>query len=786
MKGLQRKLVKDLAGSKVTFLALTAVILLGVAFFNAGSLGYYNLKHSYDYSYQTLAFADFTVKVAEAPVEAIESLKSIPGVKAVSGRVNSDIPLTIPGNEAKTLLARVITMPSGSHPSVNDVKVEEGSYFQANEINPLMVEKSLAKYHGLKPGDTVSLGIGDREIDFKVTGIATSPEYLWPAKSRQETFVSPETFGVVFVPQEAMTRLAGDSSINEFCVIVDKGADRGLIIKETENILEPYGIVGVVPAEEQPSNAILKIDLQEMGNMAQVFSMLFLVVGALVTYVVLTRIVYKQSSQIGMMRALGYSRREVLLHYLSFALIIGVAGAVAGTLAGYFLSEVVTRIYLKALELPFMSVGMPWMLIVEGLLVGIIPCLIAGSLPAYAASRLNPAEAMRTPAPARGRKLLLERPFHFLTRLSHLWKIPLRNIFRNRLRSLYTLLGVALGISLILVSFAFMDSINSFMALQFEKIQKYDAQITFAQPQPETMAGEVLSEGMYEKVEPVLQVPVSLEHEGKTYTTMAIGLSPEAELYGLYSSSGEKVTVSDRGILLSGALRKTLDVDVGDVINLDSASGIRQIEVAGFVKQPLGAFSYVTLEKAQDLIGGQPVIGGLMLDIKPQYAGTLRQIASKIPGTASVELTSETKAKVGERMSFNSNMVWIMFAFGVALASTIVFATIFISILERRREIATMRTLGESKGRIAEMITIENLILGFVGIIIGIPLAYMLALYCFSLLQTDMLSYSLVIFPRTYLLAIGVIILAMIISQIPAIRNVNRLDLARMINEHIT
>ena len=120
-----------------------------------------------------------------------------------------------------------------------------------------------------------------------------------------------------------------------------------------------------------------------------------------------------------------------------------------------------------------------------------------------------------------------------------------------------------------------------------------------------------------------------------------------------------------------------------------------------------------------------------------------------------------------------------------ALASTIVFATIFISILERRREIATMRTLGEGKDGIAEMITIENLILGFAGIIIGIPLGYMIAVYSFSFLQTDMLSYSLVIFPRTYLLAIGVVILAMIISQIPAIRNVNRLDLARMINEHI-
>jgi len=136
-------------------------------------------------------------------------------------------------------------------------------------------------------------------------------------------------------------------------------------------------------------------------------------------------------------------------------------------------------------------------------------------------------------------------------------------------------------------------------------------------------------------------------------------------------------------------------------------------------------------------------------------------------------------------MSFNSNMVWIMFAFGVALASTIVFATVFISILERRREIATMRTLGEGKHGIAEMITIENLILGFAGIIIGIPLGYMIAVYCFSLLADRYAVLQSGYLPRTYLLAIGVVILAMIISQIPAIRNVNRLDLARMINEHI-
>jgi putative ABC transport system permease protein len=783
MNKLQRNLFRDLAASKGLFLAVTVVILLGVAIFDASSTGYHNLKSSYDYSYETLRFADFTVEVVAAPAETADELKSITGVEAVSSRISTDLPLTLPGDEAKHVLVRAISLPSGSHPAVNDVKVEQGSYFRGDEGNVILVEHSFAEYHKLNPRDSVQLTLDDREITFEVAGIVTSPEYILPAKSRQELLVSPESFGVIFVPRETLASLMGDSVVNEFCVIVAEGADRAAVIAEAEALLAPYGIMEIVTAEEQASNAALSIDIHEMGNMAQVYPLLFLIVGALVTYTLLARIVFNQRTQIGLMRAMGYSRKEVLIHYLSFALIIGVAGAVAGTVAGYLLSRVVTGIYTTALGLPYTRIDMEWLVIVEGLLLGIVPCVAAGILPALAASRLRPAEAMRTPAPAAGRKLFIEQIFPFLARLSHQWKIPLRNIFRNRRRSLYTVMGVAFGIALILVSLTIMESIHSFMSFQFTEIQKYDAQIAFAEPQPVTLVNDVDDGGDFVKVEPVLQVPVRLEHEGKNYTTMAIGLAAEAELYGLYSTDGDRVSVSDEGILLSGALIKTLDVHVGDVITLHSPSTSQQVRVAGFVKQPLGAFTFVTLEQAHELVGSQPVISGLMLEAKPEYAGSLRQKVSQIPGVASIEITSETAAAVGKRMDFNCNMIWIMFGFGAALSLAIVFTTFMISILERRREIATMRTLGESKGRIVTMLTRENLLLGLAGILLGIPLGYMLSAYFFSLLQTDMLSYSMVVPVRTYLYAAFTVILLILVSQIPAIRHVNRLNLSRVIKE---
>lgn len=200
----------------------------------------------------------------------------------------------------------------------------------------------------------------------------------------------------------------------------------------------------------------------------------------------------------------------------------------------------------------------------------------------------------------------------------------------------------------------------------------------------------------------------------------------------------------------------------------------------------MGSYGYVTLGQAQELVGGFPIINGLMLEVEPQHLDSIREKAYGIPGTASVELTGESNEKVEEMMGLIKGMSWIMLAFGAALALAIVFTTVTVNILERRREIATMRTLGEGKRRITAMITIENLLLGIGGIIPGIPLGYALALLLFRLFQSDMMSYNLVIFPRSYLLTVGLIILIMVVSQIPGIRHINRLNLAQVTKEQAT
>ncbi len=786
MKTLQKKLIRDLLTDRWLFIAVTIVIFLGVALFGSSFMAFLNLKSSYDYSYEKLGFADFTLKVNSSPPDTVTELEQLPGVKAVTGRLNTDIGLSLPHKSGHSLIATAISVPQDNHPRVNDLKIESGNYLSSGDKYSLLLEKSFAEYHNLKPGDIILLDGTAGETEFTVSGIVTSPEYVFPAKSKNEFFVSPDTWGVIFVPDSVLPELTGNNDINEFCVLVDEGTSIDSVIGRFEEKLTPFGVIETVTSDEQPSNAGLKLDLQEFGEMAEIFPVLFLFVGAMTTFILLSRIIQRQRSQLGVMRAIGYSRRQVLWHYLSFALVIGIIGSVAGVIAGYLLAETITDLYIGMLGLPYKITDIHWMAMEEGLFIGILPCLIAGIFPALAASRLRPAEAMRTPSPVAGREPLIEKLFPFLKRVSLLWKIPLRNIFRNRRRSISTILGIVFGTVLILTAAGFIDSMDSLFSVLFDRIQKYDARLSFAQPVSQEMTSVVLDwEGVNEAV-PILELPASLEHGSKSFSTLAMGIPPNSDLYGLYTPGGDKIALAEGNILLAGATKVKLDVEPGDTVTLVSPYGQDDFTVGGFVKQPMGSFGYITLEDAQQLVGGQAVISGVLLGVNADAIPGLRDMVSRNLSGVSVEITSEVREQMMGLMDLIYGLMWVMLGFGVILALTVVFTMITISLVERRREIATMRTLGEESGRIAGMVTIENIVLGIVGLIIGIPLGYAVALYMMRLIQTDMFSFELVFYNRTYLLTVGIMIIVMLFSELPGILNLNRLDLAKVTKEQVS
>ncbi len=786
MNKLDRKLIRDFGSSKGLFVAVTIVIFLAVTFFGIMFMAYENLNGSYDYSYDRLNFADFTIQLSDEVGDVEADLESIPGIKAVTGRMNADYSLTLPGDRRKNVLVRTLSLPSASNSesdTVNDIHVEDGHFFSENDERSIILEKHFAQHHAIEPDDTVLLNLKGEETIFEVVGIATSPEYIFYAKSRQELLVSPEVWGVVFVPEQIRAGLLNEP-INEYCFLLEKGTELEDVRPQIEQSLENK-ILDIVMKEDVPSYAGLEMDLEQFQTMAQMFPALFVIVGAMAIYILLTRIVYNQRNQIGLMRAVGYSRRRVMTHYLGFSLGIGILGSIAGIITGYFLSELLTEFYASLINLPFTTTQSHWTSIGTGIMLGVLPCAIAGLMPAWRASRILPAEAMRTPAPAAGRRLLLERIFPFISKMSSLWKIPLRNIFRNGRRSLYTVIGVILGISLILVSAGMIDSMKDMIDLQFNKIQRYDVKILFAEPRSDNLLNEFQDWEGVKKAEPILEAPAKLSYQGASYTTLLTALPENSELRGLYSPSRDSVSVSKTGIMLTESLGDTLDVSAGETISvmvqMPSGSVRMPMVIQGFIKDPMGNFGYVDIETVRSLLNDN-ILNGILLSVDQEYEDDIRDNAFKA-GAASVELSSESHEQIETMMESGTAMLWIMLLFGATLSGSIVFTTVTVNILERRREIATMRTLGEGNSRIAGMITIENLILGLAGLIPGIILGYGLAVYFFSLFQGDMFSMDLIIFPSTYALTAGIVVLVVLLSQIPGLRNASRLDLSQVVKE---
>ncbi|TET97213.1 MAG: ABC transporter permease, partial [Dehalococcoidia bacterium] len=490
------KLRRDILASRWQFLAVAVVIALGVAIFIGTYGSYQNLRFSSDRTYAERRTGARWFKGDNAPREVGQDVAAVEGVAAAEGRLVEELPVVLPEAGQERMLGRFVTLPAERHPAVNDVKVTKGEYFSPGSDEPqVLLEKGFADYHDAQPGDMLQVIMSDREsVDFLVAGVAASPEYLWVAKSERELFTLPSTFGIMFVPYDDLAEpLEHQDRISEVAVRLEDGADADVVSAEVASLLAPGDPerVLVTDREHQLSNRLLQLDLKGFEALALVFPILFLSVSALAIYTLLNRLVQTQRPHIGLMRAIGYSRGQVLRHYLVYGLIIGVVAAAAGVGLGYALSIGITEMYGYFLNVPFISQRLQPGIMAIGFAAGVLTALIAGAIPAWGSANTRPAEAMHPQPPAAGRRTILEIIVPPLARAPYLLRLPLRNLFRARRRTLYTALGVGSGVALVLVAASFLDSYDSMIKLQFDDIQKYDAQVTFTEPVPESLAGDV-------------------------------------------------------------------------------------------------------------------------------------------------------------------------------------------------------------------------------------------------------------------------------------------------------
>lgn len=754
------------------------MVVLGVAFFVGlfGSMA--NLRLSIDEPYRELHFADFTVSFAGAPKGVADEVANLSGVESAVGRLNVELPATFPGRNSDVIAARILSLPVPAHPSVDDVEVTAGSFLSSNAIHDVLAEKNFAAHHGLQVGDAVSIrGVG-ATWNGTIGGIAVSPEYLWPARTAEEHMPDVlERWGVLFMDYATLASLSGkNGTINEIVVTVEAGSDRAAVMDGTRNALAAYRVTSVVPREEQPSVVILDTTVGALDTLSLVFPLFFLIIVALSTYTLLTRLVHAQKAQIGVLLALGVSRRRVLVHYLEFALLVGLLGSLVGIAAGYLLAFPVTDLFATQVSIPLVLKVPHWDIMAAGIALSLGFSSLAGLLPALRASKERPSATMRGEVPRNGTRSFRSRSGRAVTgKVSR--KLPVRNLRRNPVRSALLVLALALAASLVIVPFGFLDSMDAAVRMQTESAN-FDLRALLYRPAPENASAEVASWPGVAAAESFVTVPAVLQEGGSSWNVVLYGLRRDSDAYRLFDRSGDRIYTADTGILLSAIFEKR-GVHMGDEVNV---SGLLT-RVAGFTRD-MASDGYLALETLQAALGMPGLVNGVF--VRLASVGSEEAVRTELYASFPVWAIASTARSVQETndmLRLYYGFIGVIVAFGMALAAAIVFNAVTIGVMERNREIATMRTIGVRGRTIAWLITFENLLVLGMSLVLGSILGAALTQYLSSMFGGDIFVLDADIAWRTYALAGLLLVGVLLVSEVPSLRYVQRLDLARATKE---
>lgn len=781
MNLLDTKRKRDIKAQRGQFLAVSVTIALGVLLFASSYDAYRNLDGSYNQTYDRLSFADITV-VGVDPGFA-DTARAIEGIAAAEARVQADLPMRVSAEH--NFLGRVIAYPPDGQPEVNQIDVIEGTYLDPDDDSAVVIESHMAEQFDIGVGSTVEIFDGTDWREARVTGVAVSAEYIWPARDNQDIFPPPGTFGVVFISDSLTGILPAEAARTDVNVTYDDGADVPATDSLVRDAAEAAGSADVSPRADQASNSTLLLDVNGFQSMAIMFPVLFMTAAGMASYVLLTRIVFAQRGVIGTLRASGLGRRQILRHFLSYGLRLGVVAGVVGLVLGMAGAYAITGVYTAQLDIPDTVRSFHWITPV----VGMTFALVAGALGAWAPARramaVTPAEAMRGATPTGpGRVSLIERLAPPLRRLPTRWLMILRGLGRNKRRSFATLLGVVLGLILIMVSWGLIDSMLIMMEKQFGEVALQDADVVMSTAVTEASVEDVEAVAGVVAAEMVSQVAATATFAGEGFSTSVVGYDPETTMHGFPDG------LPLEGVLAGSGLTDHLDVEIGDELQVSLPDvGIDfTSEVVGFLDEPVGTVLYMDRSHLGDIVGGDTLAEPTVSHIQARFNDDADRSAviSDIEQLETVALVSDSRALydvLQDYLGFFYAFVGIMLVLGGAMAFALMYNSISVNVAERSSELANMRANGLSHGAIARLIGFENIMLTIMGIVPGVVLGWAVGYLFMQQFSVDAFTLDFAMRPSSIVISILALIAAAGLSLIPAIRKIGKIDIGEVVRE---
>jgi putative ABC transport system permease protein len=467
MRSVHKKLFRDLWRVRSQVLAIVLVFASGIALFVLSRGAFSSLRLTQEIYYREEAFAEVFARAKRAPLRLEQRIRELEGVAQAETRVVVEVTLDVPGLD-EPASGRLISVPDLGRPRLNRLFLRRGRWLDPARPDEVLASEAFVDANRLELGDRVAAVINGRREELVVVGVALSPEYVYSIRPG-ELFPDPRRFGVLWMARQPLgAAFDMEGGFNDVSLTLAPGALEAEVIAGLDRLLEPFGGTGAIPRAQQVSHWYLEGELGQLQNMGTMLPAIFLGVAVLLVNVVLRRTVAVQREQIAQLKALGYSNGDLAAHYMQWALLVSLGGAVLGIAVGAWLGNGVLAMYRDYFRFPVLAYDWSLRNLAAALMVAGAAAVVGAVGAVRSAVKLPPAEAMRPQAPARYRATWIERlgAKRWMRAPS---RMILRNVARRPARTVASVVGIGFAGAIVVMGNAMLDAIDLLTKIQFRR-----------------------------------------------------------------------------------------------------------------------------------------------------------------------------------------------------------------------------------------------------------------------------------------------------------------------------
>ena len=787
---LKKKMIRDVLKNKSQFITILLMVMVGVMVY-AGIEAYMDgMTDTANRFYTKNNLPDVNVIGTSFTKDDLNDIKSIDNV------VDAERKLTLTMNDAKdnnkSYLVNVI-----EENNISKFYVKDGTSFDKKKSG-VWLDYFYAKENNIKVGDKIAFKYEKYAFNEKVNGLIYVPDHVYDVKDESQIMPNHKTYGFLymssnelegFIKDEAKNKLnsklgknLSDEEFNKLnptfnfednipynYVMVDVKTKKDVNKVKDEIETRVENAKATISIEKTSSYAMYQGDIDEGAAYVGIFSGLFLFIAMLSVITTMTRIIKNQKLEIGTLKALGFSKYKITRHYVGYGFWVALLGALLGILLGrYFLGSVFLNIEMSFFEMPEGRVFIKPLTYVASLLVVIVTSIIT-FLTCYKELRKKPADSLRNELPSVNERSLNITTKGIFKNMSFSSKWNLRDIIRNKFRTITGVIGIVGCCTLIVCALGMLNSMNNFIKIQFDDLYNFDYKLNLKENVKQSRIDE-LTNKYGNNTSMTLNIEIKDDNDDREANTLFVD---DSNGYVRFANKDYKFKTLDRndGVYVTYKFSDKYNLKIGDKISWHSygSKTYYKSKIVGYIRDP----------EVQGVTATRSYIESMGINYKPDSIYTNKDLkkVKQINGVNVVQGIDELKTAIKSMLSMMREMIIIIILFAILLGVVIIYNMGILSYSEKEYQFATLKVLGFNSRKIKNIFTKQNSIICIISTIIGLPLGYFLTSYLFKVCLDENYDFGVYIKPITYVLAfIGTYLVSYFVSKFLA-RKVNKIDM---------